>query len=62
MHHLVMPPEADLHELLGGVWDEMDIDLFVKRHIGHLDLMFEERDAAIPIDYSPFAQAEDILG
>ncbi len=39
---MVMPPEADLHEMLSGVWDEMDLDLFVKRHISHLDLMFEE--------------------
>ncbi len=65
MHHLVVPPEADLHELLGGVWYEMDVDLFMEGLIGHLDLMVEERDTAIAIDHAsthPFAQAEDILG
>jgi hypothetical protein len=41
MDHLVIPPDADLHDLLGYVWNQVDIDVFVQLHIGDLDDVIE---------------------
>ena len=62
MHHLVIPPDTDLHDLLGCFWNQVDFDFFVKLHIGNLDGVVEERDSSIAIDDSGLAQAEDVLG
>ncbi len=54
MHHLIIPPDADTHDILGGIWDEVDIDVFSKGHMGNFNSMFEQRNAAIAIDHSLF--------
>lgn len=61
VNHSVIPPDAYLHELLGDVGNEVDVDLFVEWCVGYLDHMVEERDAAGAVDPSGLAQAEDIL-
>ena len=62
MDHFVVPPDADIHDLFAGVWDEMDFDLLVDRHLRYFDSVVEQRDTAIAVDHSGFAQAEDIFG
>jgi len=39
----------------------MDIDNFMKRGIGNLDLVTEKRNAAVRIYPSLFSQAKDII-
>ena len=62
MDHLVMPPDTDLHDLLGCVWDQVDFDVFVQLHIGDFDGVIEQRDSSVAVDDSGLAQAEDVLG
>ena len=62
MHHLAIPPDTDLHNLLGCVWNQVDFDFFVELHFWNFDRVVEERDAPITIDGSGLAQAKDVLG
>jgi len=62
VYHLVIPPDADLHDLLGCVWNQVDFDFFVELHIRNLDGVVEQRDSAITVDDSGLAQAKDVLG
>ena len=41
MHHLVIPPDTGLYDLLDCVWNQVNFDFFVKLHIGNLDDMVE---------------------
>ena len=40
----------------------MQVDIFVQRHLGQIDLVVKNGDAAIAIHSSSFSQAEDVLG
>ena len=62
MHHLVVPPDADVHELLGFIRHKMDIDVFSQWHVRDLDDMLEQGNAAIAVDHACCAQAKHILG
>ena len=62
MHHLVIPPATDLHDLLGCVWNQVDFNFFAKLHIGDFDGVIEQRDSSIAVDDSGLAQAKDVLG
>jgi len=62
MHHLVVPPNADVHEVLGFIRHKMDIDIFSQWHVRDLDDMLEQGNAAIAVDHAFFPQAEQILG
>jgi hypothetical protein len=41
MHHLVVPPNADVHELFGIIWSEMKFNIFAQRDIRDLDGVIE---------------------
>ena len=62
VHHSVVPPDADVHDLPYRVRDEVDIDVFIKGHIGHLNAIAEQGDASVAIDESRRSQAKHILG
>ena len=62
VHHFGIPPDTDLHDLLGYVWNHVDLDLFMQLHIGDFDGVIEQRDSTIPVDNSGLAQTKDILG
>ena len=62
MHHFAIPPDTDLHDLLGCVWNQVDLNFFAKLHIGNFDGVVEQRDSSIAVDDSGLAQAKDVLG
>jgi hypothetical protein len=41
VHHLVIPPDADVHDLPQRVWDEMHFYLLVEGDVGDFDVMLE---------------------
>ena len=41
VHHLVIPPDADVHDLPEDVWDEVYVDFLVKLNVGDFDDMLE---------------------
>ena len=53
--HVVVPPDADIHLLSGNIWDQVDIDAFMKGNIGYFNGMVEEGDTSITIDESGLA-------
>ena len=61
MHHIVMPPDADMHQLSELIWDKMDIDIFPQRHVGDFNFVLEQGNAAVGVDDASDPQAEDIL-
>ena len=62
MSEFAVPPDADLDGLFGGVRDEVSVDLFLKGDVWDLDLMGEEGDLAVSVDYSGLVEAEDVFG
>jgi len=41
MHHLLAPPDTDVHDLLSRVGSQVYFDLFAEWNIRHFDLMIE---------------------
>jgi hypothetical protein len=41
VHHLALPPNADLHNLLGRIRHEMDLDFLVEVHLRNFDGVIE---------------------
>ena len=62
MCHLVIAPDTNLHDLLGCVWNEVDMDIIIGIYLWNLDSVVEKRNAAITINDPGLAQAKDILG
>lgn len=62
MHHLVVPPDSSLHDLLGCIWNEVDFDFFIELDFWDLDGVAEERNPPIAVDGSGLTQAKDVLG
>ena len=62
VHHFGIPPDTNLHSLLGRDWNQVDFGFFVQVNIGDFDGVVEQRDSTIPINNSRLAQAKDILG
>ena len=54
MDHVVVPPDAHVHDVLAGIWDKVDLDFFSKWHPRHLDGMIEQGNAAIAVHHSGF--------
>ena len=42
MDQAVVPPDADVHGLIGLIWDKVEIDVFAQGRVGNLDLVGEE--------------------
>ena len=55
INHLLSPPNADLHDVLGDIGDQVDIDVLAQINMRDFDLQILEGDAPIPIHDSCFA-------
>jgi hypothetical protein len=42
VHHVVVPPDTYLHDLPGGVWNQVNVDFFVEFYVGDFDGVVEE--------------------
>ena len=62
MHHLAVPPDADFHNLLDQVRNQVDFDFFAEIHSWHFDRVVEQRDPSISINDPGFTQAKDVFG
>lgn len=62
MENLVLAPDTDIQDSLVLIWDEMQLHLLMGKYLADLDLSAEEGNAAIGVNQSVFAQAEDVLG
>lgn len=62
MGHSLVGPDANLCALFGQVRDRVGLKVFVEFDIGNLDGMVEQRDSAVTVNGSGFAQAEDVIG
>jgi hypothetical protein len=54
MNHFGLEPNANFDSLLGKVRNQVDIDIFMQRGMGDLDVEVEERDPTIPIHDAGF--------
>ena len=61
MDHFVVVPDTNFESLSGEVRDQMELHIFTHRNVRDIDLVVEERDAAIAIQGAHLAQAEDIF-
>ena len=62
VHYSLMPPDAGLHGLPFGARDQVDLDVFTKGNVWHLDGMFDQGHASVALDDSRLTQAEDVSG
>ena len=62
MDQLVVPPDADVHDVLGSIGDEVDLNRLAEWDLRQLDGVLEQGNAAIAVHHSGFSQAEDIFG
>ena len=52
MHQLVVPPDANVHPLFGGIRHRIDIEIFTQGYVGDLDFVLERSDAQVGIHQS----------
>ena len=62
VHHSVVPPDTDVHDVHRYVGDEVDFDILAEWDIRYFDLMVEERNPPIAVDHPGFSQAKNVLG
>ena len=62
LHHSIVPPDADVHDVPRYVGDEVDFDILVEWDIRDFDLVVEERNLPIAVDHPGLSQAKDVLG
>jgi hypothetical protein len=62
VHHLAMPPDTGLHNLLEYVWNQVDFDFFVELHLWNFDGVVGQGNSSVAIDDSGLTQAKDIFG
>ena len=57
----VVRPDADVQDLTGLVWDEMQFNIVQHWSLGSIDLMTVEGCAAVIVDRAALSQAEDFF-
>jgi hypothetical protein len=57
----ILEPDPHLHDVPGGIRDEMHIDLLAQRNVCHADIMVEERNAPIAVGDPCLTQTEDVF-
>ena len=53
VHHFVVPPDTDLHDLLRWVWNQVDFNFFVELDVGDFDGVVEQRDFKTTLPHGP---------
>ena len=62
VHHVIVPPDTCFHDASPRARHEMSVNVFAERHVGDLDFIVEQTDAAVADDRSGLAQARHVPG
>ena len=49
VYHFLLAPDTNLHDVLGGVRDQVDFDVLVEGRVGHLDLVVEQGNPSVAV-------------
>ena len=61
LHHFVVPPDTDIHDVPRYVGNEVDFDILAEWDVRDFDLVVEQRNPPVAVDHPGLPQAEHVL-